>query len=158
MKYIKYFRESFTDLIDYKNEELEFFKDVEDILLPIEDEDFSVQINKNENPDDDDDIMEAEGELVRIYVERVVNDLETKPYIPTDLFVECFEHLVSLSKERGYTCSMDIVGENGQGPKYNYSNSSIAYSEFGEGEMSVAELLDLKAPINYIRFIIYKPE
>ena len=151
MKYLKSFNESFDN-----NEELNFFSDVEDILLDIKDEDFSVYIGKNINSSDE--LMESEGELIRIYIERAVNELETKSYLPTDTFIETFEHLLSFCQQNGYDCSMDIVGENGQGPKYNYGNSSIAYSEFGEDDMTVEELLDLKAPINYIRFIIYKSE
>jgi len=150
MKYIKYFRESFTD---YKNEELEFFKDVEDILLPIEDEDFSVQINKNE--DSSDELMESEGELIRIYVEKSINDLETESYRTSDIFIQTFNQLLSFSQEKGYDCSMELVGENGGTIS---ENECIAYSEFSEDDMTIEELLDLKAPINYIRFIIYKPE
>jgi hypothetical protein len=42
----------------------------------------------------------------------------------------------------------------------SWVNEVVAYSEFEEDDMSVKELLDvaIKAPINYIKFIIYKPE
>ena len=147
MKYLKSFNESFDN-----KEELNFFSDVEDILLEIKDEDFDIQIIKNE--DSSDQLMESEGELIRIYIEKFINPLETISYKPTDVFINTFDHLVSYSKENEYSCSMEIVeGSSGV-------NEVVAYSEFEEDDMSVKELLDvaIKAPINYIKFIIYKPE
>ena len=148
MKYLKSFNESFDN-----SEELNFFSDVEDILLEIKDEDFDVNISKNINSSDE--FMESEGELARIYIEKSLNDIETKPYKPTDTFISSLQHLLSLSKENGYDCSMELVGESGGTIS---ENECVAYSEFEEDDMTVEELLDIKAPINYIRFIIYKPE
>lgn len=148
MKYLKSFNESF-------NEEFDLISDIEDILLPIKDEGFNIDISKNLNSSND--FMESEGELTRFYVEKTVSPLETKPYKPTDTFTDTFEHLVSYLKERGYDYSMELVGDNGGTIS---ENDCVAYSEFEEDDMSVKELLDvaIKAPINYIRFIIYKPE
>jgi len=146
MKYLKSFNESF-------NEESDLISDIEDILLPIGDEGFDIDINKNLNSSDE--FMESEGELTRFYVEKAVSPLETKPYKPTDTFIDTFEHLVSYLEERGYDCSMELVGDNGGTIS---ENDCVAYSEFSEDCMSVKELLDIEAPINYIRFIIYKPE
>lgn len=146
MKYLKSFNESF-------NEESDLISDIEDIIIPIKDDGFNIDINKNLNSSDE--FMESEGELVRFYVELAVNELETKSYKPTDTFIDTFDHLVSYLKEKGYDCSMELVGDNGGTIS---ENDCVAYSEFSEDCMSVKELLDIESPINYIRFIIYKPE
>ena len=157
MKYIKSYTESLRDLIDYKDDlykkESDFIEEVEDIILPIKDEGFDIDVNKNERSSDE--FMESEGELIRFYIEKSVNDIETKSYHPTEEFIDTFNHLVSFIKENNYTCSMELVGEGGGTIS---ENECVAYSEFGEDDMTVEGLLDIKAPINYIRFIIYKPE
>lgn len=157
MKYIKSYTESLRDLIDYKDDlykkESDFIEEVEDIILPIKDEGFDIDVNKNERSSDE--FMESEGELIRFYIEKSVNDIETKSYHPTEEFIDTFNHLVSFIKENNYTCSMELVGEGGGTIS---ENECVAYSEFGEDDMTLEGLLDIKAPINYIRFIIYKPE
>ena len=157
MKYIKSYTESLRDLIDYKDDlykkESDFIEEVEDIILPIKDEGFDIDVNKNERSSDE--FMESEGEIIRFYIEKAVDDIETKSYHPTEEFIDTLSHLVSFIEENEYTCSMELVGENGGTIS---ENECIAYSEFSEDDMTVEELLDIKSPINYIRFIIYKPE
>lgn len=149
MKYIKSYKES----SGLYQRESDFIEEIEDIVLSIKDEDFFIDINKNITYNDE--FMESEGELVRFYIEKAADSVSTIPYKPTDTFIYTFEHLVSYSKENGYTCSMELVGENGGTIS---ENECVAYSDFDENDMTVEELLDIKAPINYIRFIIYKPE
>lgn len=149
MKYLKNFK------IFESASENEIFDNVEDILLDIKDEGFSVEIIKNE--DSSDQRMEGDGELVRLYIEsgQVYSDTHTpSPYKPTNIFIDTFDRLLSYLNDSDYTCSMEIVGECG-----NSCNETVAFSEFEEGDMSVKEMiLSIKYPINYIRFIIYKPE
>jgi hypothetical protein len=149
MKYLKLF-ESFDDELKFTKNELELVEDIEDILLPIKDDGFSINITTPKT-----DNTSSDG-FLRIYIEKAsfIDEeeyyFETEPYNPTDTFVPTLKHLFYFLKDNKYKYSIELVGDGGKN-----TNDTIAYSEFTENDMKLEEMFVLNVPINYIRIIIY---
>jgi len=79
---------------------------IEDILLPIQDLGFSVEIHKNvmgQNAE-----LEADSEIARIYIE-MKDDEWTKPYIITDDMIEAIDRLVEYINQTNYVIDIDCI-------------------------------------------------
>jgi hypothetical protein len=112
MKYLKLF-ESFDEEIKFTKNELELVEDIEDILLPIKDDGFSISITTLKT----DNTTSSDG-FLRIYIEKssFIDEeeyyFETEPYNPTDTFVPTLKHLLSFLEGLGYKCSIDLISNS----------------------------------------------
>jgi hypothetical protein len=143
MKYLKLF-ESFDDELKFTKNELELVEDIEDILLPIKDDGFSISITTPKT----DNTTSSDG-FLRIYIEKAsfIDEeeyyFETEPYNPTDTFVPTLKHLLSFLEGLGYKCSIDLI------------SNSVIHDDFNENDDIIKQLSELNQTIDYIRIIIY---
>ncbi len=79
---------------------------IEDILLPISDLGFSVEIHKNVMGQNEE--LEADSEIARIYIE-MKDDEWTKPYIITDDMIEVIDRLVEYINQTNYVIDIDCI-------------------------------------------------
>jgi hypothetical protein len=143
MKYLKLF-ESFDDELKFTKNELELVEDIEDILLPIKDDGFSINITTPKT----DNTTSSDG-FLRIYIEKAsfIDEeeyyFETEPYNPTDTFVPTLKHLLSFLEGLGYKCSIDLI------------SNSVIHDDFNENDDIIKQLSELNQTIDYIRIKIY---
>ena len=79
---------------------------VEDILLPISDLGFSVEIHKNVMGQNEE--LENDSEIARIYIE-MKDDEWTKPYIVTEDMIEVIDRLCDYVDNQGYVIDIDCI-------------------------------------------------
>jgi len=79
---------------------------VEDILLPISDLGFSVEIHKNVMGQSEE--LENDSEIARIYIE-MKDDEWTKPYIITEDMIEVIDRLCDYVDAQGYVIDIDCI-------------------------------------------------
>ena len=79
---------------------------IEDILLPIQDLGFSVEIHKNVMGQNEE--LEADSEIARIYIE-MKDDEWTKPYIITEDMIEVIDRLCDYVDNQGYVIDIDCI-------------------------------------------------
>jgi hypothetical protein len=79
---------------------------VEDILLPISDLGFSVEIHKNVMGQNEE--LEIDSEIARIYIE-MKDDEWTKPYIITEDMIEVIDRLCDYVDAQGYVIDIDCI-------------------------------------------------
>ncbi len=79
---------------------------IEDILLPISDLGFSVEIHKNVMGQNEE--LEADSEIARIYIE-MKDDEWTKPYIITEDMIEVIDRLCDYVDAQGYKIDIDCI-------------------------------------------------
>ena len=79
---------------------------IEDILLPISDLGFYVEIHKNVMGQNEE--LEKDSEIARIYIEMKDDEL-TKPYIITEDMIEVIDRLCDYVDAQGYVIDIDCI-------------------------------------------------
>jgi hypothetical protein len=79
---------------------------IEDILLPISDLGFSVEIHKNVMGQNEE--LEADSEIARIYIE-MKDDEFGKPYMITEDMIETIDRLFDYVDAQGYKIDIDCI-------------------------------------------------
>ena len=84
---------------------------IEDILLPISDLGFSVEIHKNVMGQNEE--LESDSEIARIYIEMKDNEFigikKQKPYIITEDMIEVIDRLSDYVDNQGYIIDIDFI-------------------------------------------------
>jgi hypothetical protein len=121
----------------------EILDNIEEIFREIEDIGFSVECHKN--IDGSDGLMEADDELMKIWIEKfdVYGDVK---YYPTQDFVNALLHLTSYVIESNLDYRIEIV-----------DNSQVV--DVISTEVEIENMINWKEPIDYIKVIIsYKDD
>ena len=136
MKYLKKYKlfESNKQVLD----------NIRDIFREIEDFGFKVSFHKN--IDGSDDMMESDGELMRIWVEKFgvygfSDEIREVKYYPTEEFINTLLHLVSYVTESNLDYRIET-----------FDNSEVV--DVVSTESEIEDLEDYEEPIDYIRIII----
>jgi len=138
MKYLKTYK------LFESNSNKEVLDNIEEIFREIEDLGFKVESHKN--IDGSDEGMEADDELMRIYIEKFdvygFNDEEREvKYYPTQDFVDSLLHLISYVNENDFEYRIEIV-----------DNSQVV--DILSTESEIENVINYKEPIDYIKIII----
>ncbi len=81
---------------------------IEDILLPISDLGFSVEIHKNVMGQNEE--LETDSEVARIYIEKKDENEEwTNPYFITEDIIETIDRLVDYISQTNYVIDIDCI-------------------------------------------------
>jgi len=151
MKYLKRYK------IFESHPDKSFFDNISDILEPIKDDGFYVEIHNN---DGSDELMESEGECVRVYIERpdssgdsfsfnnpnTTRETLTKPYMTNDVILDSIQHLLSYVLESDYELSFEAISESHIVASEEYPGSKY--------DLDGIFLFLNKSPIDYIRLTI----
>ena len=133
-----------------------FFDNISDILEPISDDGFYVEIHNNNG---DNDLMESEGEFVRVYIERPDNSGDfftfntnttretlTKPYVTNNIILDSIQHLLSYVLESNYKLILEAMSESHIVAREEYPDSKY--------DLDGIFLFLSKSSIDYIRLTI----
>jgi len=106
MRHLKSYKLFETNTEEFATEQE--LQNIEDILLPIEDSGYSVDIFKNIGGQEEE--LESDGQIAKIYIElKGEEEFITKPFMVSEDMIETIDRLIDYINQTNYIIDIDCI-------------------------------------------------